>query len=433
MDTPKIEISPLIYQRIQNIFDSALLPSLKEIYMPDWNNSVNLALVKPLASGTSFNSLSLNDRAISDPDFFIPFLTLLATKSPQLHSLALNGTGDASLEPVFRFSNLRRLEIRLSRTYLCPQTFRRLGSLENLLDLTVDVSASGPSPSLHTLLPIPLPSYYGMLRKLHIIGAPSSISGVLNYIRLPCLTNLVIDELSGNTIVDPKPFWVSCFQQLSLSQAIEDMEINQCERWNPNHSLSNSWLDPLLDLKNMKSLVINGSSLSGSDQDFCRLAHSFHKLQKLILPPKHHSHGRTLACLPYFSQECPDLQEIKISVSHDILENLHAIQELPDTHCRNPQHPLKGLHINSEFGEIQMVHSIQVAQFLNLYFPNLLILEYYEPYPSWASYYPGSTEASTWEGIQLIRIALQTARIDAIFQTRSEMEYNPLEKKVDHA
>jgi len=427
MDTPKIEISPRIYLRLHSICDSPLLPSLKEIYMPDQNNSVDLALVKPLASGTSLNNLSLNDRATSDADFFIPFLTLLATKSPQLLSLALSGTGDVALAPVFCFKNLQQLEIKLSRTYLCSQTLGRLGSLDNLLDLKLDASASDSSPGDHALLPTPLPPCYGMLRSFHIIGSPSSIARVVNYIRLPSLANLVIDELPGNTNAHPKPFWVSCFQQLSRSQAIEQVEINQCERWELDHSLSISWLDPLLDLKNMKSLVINGSSLSGSDQDICRLAHSFHKLQKLGLPPNDHSQRRTLACLPYFSQKCPDLQEIKIAVSLDIMDNLLAIRALPDTICGNGQHPLKGLHITSEFGDINIIDTIKVAQFLDLYFPNLFILEYYEPYISSASYHPGSTEASTWEGIHLVRMALQTARIDAI-RSKSEMESDRSEK-----
>jgi hypothetical protein len=414
MDTPKIVISPRIHQHIHSIFHNPLLLHLKKIYMPGQNNRIDLVSVKPLASGTSLNSLTLNNSATSDQDFFTPFITSLATNSPQLQSLALSGSTDVSLEPIFFFKNLHCLDIRLTRTYLHPQTLRKLGSLDNLLDLTIDDSAS--ETTLNTTVTIPFPSLFGMLRRLRIIGTPNSIARVLHFIQPPSLTNLVIEELPGTTNAHPQPFWVNCFRLLSRCQAIEEVEINQCEKWEDHRSLSTSWLGPLFDIKNMKSLVINGSSLSGSDQDFSRLAHSFPKLQKLIVPPKHHFQGRTIACLHYFNQECPGLQEIKISVSSDILDNLQAVEELPDAIGVNRQHPLQRLYITSEFGPIELFQTIQVAQFLDRYFPNLLVLEYYEPYPSSASYYPGSTEASTWEGIQLIRMALRATRIDATCQ-----------------
>ena len=418
METSRVVISPIIYLRIRGMYDSPLLPCLKAIYMPDKNNVIDFASVILLTLGTSFNVIELNHSAISEEDFFIPFLTLLATKSPQLRHLALRGAGDISLEHVFCFTNLQRLEIRLSGTYLCRQTLRRLGRLDNLLDLTLDVSASGSAPALDTQFPIP----FGKLRRLHVIGIPRSIARFLNDISLASLTSLVIDELLG-TRVHPKRSWVRCFKRVSVCRAIEDIEINQCDRWEPDeeldYALSNSWFEPLLDLKSVKSLVINGSALSGSDKDFYRLASSFPKLQKLVVPPDYYSEASTLACLSYFSQECPDLREIKICLAFDIHENLRAIQKLPDTIRVNRRHPLEKLYIASEFGEIQMIHTIQVAQFLDLHFPNLSILKYYKSRILGNSQ-SGITETSNWKGIQQIRVALQAARIDAIHRARSD-------------
>ena len=84
METSRVVISPIIYLRIRGMYDSPLLPCLKAIYMPDKNNAIDFASVILLAFGTSFNVIELNHGAISEEDFFIPFLTLLATKSPQL-------------------------------------------------------------------------------------------------------------------------------------------------------------------------------------------------------------------------------------------------------------------------------------------------------------------------------------------------------------
>jgi hypothetical protein len=64
--------------------------------MPDQNNRIDLASVKPLVLGTTLNSLTLNNIATSDQDFFTPLITLLATNSSQLQSLALSGLMDVS-------------------------------------------------------------------------------------------------------------------------------------------------------------------------------------------------------------------------------------------------------------------------------------------------------------------------------------------------
>ena len=204
---------------------------------------------------------------------------------------------------------------------------------------------------------------------------------------------------------------------------ISDIEINQCDRWELDeeldYALSNSWFEPLLDLKNVKSLIINGSALSGSDEDFHRLASSFPKLQKLVVPPDYYSEASTLACHPYFSQECHEFREIKICLALDIHENLRALQKLPDTIRVNRRHPLEKLYIASEFGEIQLIHTIQVAQFLDLHFPNLSILEYYMSGIS-ENIQSGITEVSNWKGIQQTRVALRAARIDVIHRARSD-------------
>jgi len=142
METPRVVISPIIYLRVCDICDSPLLPGLKAIYIPDNNDAIDFASAILLVLGASLNVVELNNSAISEKNFFIPFLTSLAAKSPQIGRLALRGTENISLEHVYRLTNLQRLEIRLSDTYLYPQTLRRLGNLVDLLDLTLDVGAS---------------------------------------------------------------------------------------------------------------------------------------------------------------------------------------------------------------------------------------------------------------------------------------------------
>ena len=172
METPRVNISPIIYIRIRNMCNSPLLPGLKSIYIPG-NDPIDFPSIILLALGVSLDVVELNHTAISERNFFIPFLNLLASKSPQLSHLALCGPGNISWEPVYRFTSLQHLEIRLSDTYLYPQTLWRLEDLVNLLDLTLHVGASAPVPATDTQLPTSSALSHrhpGRLRRLHIIG-----------------------------------------------------------------------------------------------------------------------------------------------------------------------------------------------------------------------------------------------------------------------
>lgn len=309
----------------------------------------------------------------------------------------------------------QRLEIRLSDIYLYPETLRRLGNLANLLDLTLDVGKSIPVPATHTQLPSSSRTNSGMLKRLHIIGTPSSITRVLDDINLASLTTLVIDEVLDNTGSPTKSFWIRCFDQISVCRAIEDIEINQVMHRNENHdhySLSISWFHSLWTLNNVKSLVINGSAFSCSDEDFSQLARSFPKLKKLVVPPTYYSQGGTLACLFYFSQYCSELSEIDICLQFDIHQNLDIIKNLPQ--LENHRHPLKELYIlSSQLGKIKTSHMIKVALFLDLLFPNLSILEAGDS---------NKTEFLSWVGIQQIHRALAAARINGFNRAMSEMD-----------
>ncbi|KAF8802007.1 hypothetical protein BYT27DRAFT_7113611 [Phlegmacium glaucopus] len=426
MEPSRVIIPPTTYLRICGLRDTCVLPGLTEIYIPD-NTSLDLSSIMLLVLGAPLNAVELNNKAVSDRSFFMPFLTLLASKSPQIRHLTLRGTGNMPSKLAYWFTSLQRLEIRFSGTYLYPQTLRRLGNLTNLHDLTLDAGAAAPPPAI-AISPPTSPSSYGnfkSLRRLHVIGIPGSITRILDDINLTSLITLVIDETPEDAGRHTEISWKRLFNQISVCNAIEDIEINQHaqRRWGHEHfSLSTSWFSPLFNLKNVKNLVINGSALSGSDEDFRQLAGAFPKLRKLVVPPEYYSQGRTLACLFYFSQECPDLREIRISLISDVLSNLDAVKKLPPhTIPANHQHPLEKLYISAQFGQIQPTHMVPIAQFLDLVFPNISILEAYNN--------STAVEISNWTGIQEIRVALQDTWLNVFRQITSKTDIANMESK----
>lgn len=254
MERLHVVISPHVYLRIRSLRhrDAPLLPGLKEIYIPDKTSDFSSALL--LASESSLNLVQLDHSATSDRQFCIPFLFLLSVNSPNLTHLALCGTGDTSLELVPHFKSLQSLELRLSGTYLSSQLLRDLGKLDHLLEMTLDTSPSiRPNP---TTLPDPtLPSAnlnFIQLRKLHILGTPSSMTCVLNeMVVLTNLATLIIHETTHDSEHDTGRSWSRCFAIISTFPAIEDIEITQFELC--HYSLSTLCFYPLYKLNNVTS------------------------------------------------------------------------------------------------------------------------------------------------------------------------------------
>ena len=300
MERLNIVISPHVYLRIRSLrhHDTPFLPGLKEIYIPN-HNSLDLSSALLLASESSLKVIHLDYSATSDRQFFIPFLYLLSVNSPNLTHLTLHGTANmsTSLELVLCFKNLQSLDLRLPGTYLCSQFLQDLGRLDNLIDMTLDTIASSETP---TTLPLmkrfdltppsttSTNSTFIQLRKLHILGNPSSMSRVLDDMHvLMNLTTLLI-EMTDYSWEDTESSWKSCFTIISTFPAIEDIQITQIDYspWDDHYvyALSTSFFYPLYKLNNVKSFVINNSTLSGSDEDFSFLACAFPKLKKFVEP-----------------------------------------------------------------------------------------------------------------------------------------------------
>ena len=427
----RVVISPDVYLRIRSLCprDTPLLPGLKEIHIPDhWKTSLNFSSAFFLASDSSLNFIHLDKSATSDRQFCIPFLCQLSANSPNLTHLALCGTVNMSLDLhlVLRFRNLQCLHLKLSGTYLGSQFLQDLGKLDNLLDLTLDTTSpiegfGGPGTR-------PTNSTFIQLRKLHILGTPDSISRVLENIHvLLNLTMLTIhektDEFGRNT--ESSQAWNRCFAIVSTFPAIENIQVTQLEHppWKNHYRLSTSCFYPLYKLNNVTSFVIENGSLSGSDEDFRFLACAFPKVKKFVEPCAGYREGRTLACLYHFSQANRHLRELKISLATlGISENLKAINVIGHPIIQDHQHPLESLHIASNFGSLTLSDMIQVAQFLDLIFPNLSTLKAYAGSVAY--------EVSTWTKVQQIRKALQNARIKASSATRISNEQGDSEYEI---
>ena len=404
MEPLHIAISPIIYFRIRDKRDSPLLPGLKKIYIPN-NPPLDLYSALFLASGSTLDVVQIDGNATSDRQFIVPFLSSLYTKSPSLSHLALREVVlSSSVEPIYRFTELQSLEIRLLKSHLPPELLHKLGQLPHLLDLIIDTGVAATSIQPHTS-PISISnSQFRQLRHLQIIGTTASISYLLDELKgLTNLSSLKIDQNSRNNSLFHESSWGSFFDVISTFSAVADIEIFN----RPPETISVSSFAPLYKLDNLKSFVMNDSvKLLCSDDDFRLLAEGFRNLKKFVIHLSPFSGEKTLACLYHLSRECPELREIRIALSSNISDNLNAIKKLPHPIARNHQHPLEKLYIDADFGQLKPIQLVQLARFLDLIFPNLSTLKEADD--------SKKDETENWAGIHELRLALQDARTNPV-------------------
>ncbi|KAF8153364.1 hypothetical protein B0H34DRAFT_723246 [Crassisporium funariophilum] len=382
-------ISQDVYLQIQRIRSTHLLPALRELRIPD-NSSIHLSSTFLLPT-EHLKMIELNNNAISNSQFIRQFLPSLSVTSPNLTHLILRGTATISLDLITRFTRLRTLEIQLSGTYLYPQNMEDLGNLEDLVELTLDVGPVNP-----TLAPIRTrrqqtsnednvavpPRKFHQVRRLRLIGTPMSMSRVLDHMELKMLETVVIDEVQDQSGSQPGNFWLRCFERLSASHFVTSIEINQAPQRTRGHdqnSLDLAWISPLFVLSRVERLAITGGSLTGSDGSYRNLTKAFPALRTFIIPPAHHSHGMTLRSLSYFSQNCPNLQELKVCFGYNIAQNITALKDTQVSPRHH--HALRNISVASQFGSFPVAQMVEVAQFLVCAFPNLTAIKQYYGFP----------------------------------------------------
>jgi len=393
-------ISPYVYTRVRGKQIGPLLPALQELRIPD-GNTLDLAGAY-LSLDSNLERVEINNSCMNNTTFFRPFMCALREDCPHLRHVILRGTRAINPKSILKFNDLRTLELRLSGTYLSPSFMEALGNLGSLRDLTLHVGSSTPSsvePPIRPENPEPVSSLaarkFKHLRSLRIVGDVLSIHPLLEFMNLTSLTHFSLEEASPSNGIPTAQFWTNCFSSVSVSAFLETVDIKQHPTRNHGHngySLSAFCIHPLLQLQSLSNLVILEASFSMTDSELAGISSAFPTLEKLVLPPVFHDACPTIASVLHLSNNCPQLDELKMCLSltgniqQTMLEMSQKIRLIPRDH----DHPLRMLCISSAFGRLDHKALIQFAEFLNVVFPRMATLEGYgpkAPNESWSQVY----------------------------------------------
>ncbi|CAA7263388.1 unnamed protein product [Cyclocybe aegerita] len=385
----QIPISRFAYPIIVQERQGPLLPCLRELRIPD-NASIDLTLAMILST-PELRVVELHNSAIRDTQFFYPFLASIGRKHTNLRSLILEGDRIVNLKPVLTLAHLRKLELRLANVHLSPTFMEELGSMTALRDLAIHAGVAVPNVvpqpirrECHTRVEDldidPAYSKFRQLERLHVLGSLPCITHIVKYMRLASLKSFVLTEIQDSSGVSSQQFWIKCFRHLTrFSSLITTIKINCAAQQRRDESRAHTVLEPLLELKMLTSLDVNGLLFNVmTELDISNIACAFPHLKNLVLPSGSYRSAPPLQSLCYFALECPRLEEVSLfpSYDQDIDKMLEGMAKEADRLTRDHDHPLRKLFIGSS-APLSNTQSVKFAHILDRLFPNLEVLQRY--------------------------------------------------------
>ncbi|KAF9531248.1 hypothetical protein CPB83DRAFT_849635 [Crepidotus variabilis] len=385
LDSKGPAISPFVYMMLSRARSSPILPALKELRLLD-NHPGNLSDAF-LSMGPNVEVLEFGETIVTNTEFLTPFILTALQQSSVINEFRLRGSHTIDLRFVSKFSSLRRLELKLTNTHLTPQFFTALGHLDDLSDIQIHVGAPLPTAAPVTLrkeasgLSSSRRSRKHKFRSLKSFSATGSISllsRLLEFVELRNVTSFRIQEEANSTGI-AESHWNQCFQSLSTSTQLEELEIVQFQQTNSYAGvcLEARWMTPLCSLSHLKTLAVKNASFGSSDTDISTLISSFPLLKTLILPEIcHASNGSFMSTdsLINIANGCPLLEELRIPIGEKFLSAriLGAFQnQLIDSLKR----PLRTLTISTSFGRLPNPDVVLLAQLVFRTFSYLHTLE----------------------------------------------------------
>ncbi|KAJ3510466.1 hypothetical protein NLJ89_g4653 [Agrocybe chaxingu] len=386
----QIPISRFAYPIIMQERQGPLLPCLRELRIPD-NASIDLTLAMILST-PELRVVELHNSAIRDTQFFYPFLASVGRKHPKLRSLILEGDRIVNLKPVLTLARLRKLELRLANVHFSPTFMEELGSMTALRDLTIHAGVAAanvvPQPirqesrtRVEDLDIDPAHSKFRQLERLHVLGSLPCITHIVKYMRLASLKSFVLTEIQDSSGVSSQQFWIKCFRHLTrFSSSIMTIDINCAAQQRRDESRAHTVLEPLLELKTLISLDINGLLLNVvTDLDIRNIACAFPRLKNLVLPSGSYRSAPPLQSLCHLASECPHLEEASLCPGYDqdIDKMLEWMAKEADQLTRDHDHSLRKLLISSS-NPLSNSQNVKFAHILDRLFPNLEVLQRYK-------------------------------------------------------
>ena len=377
------QVSPFVYDRLQKLRKDPLLPALRELRIP-------ACYVGDLRS--SFMSLSPQLRLVelhSDSiEFFLSFTPALVEEAPLLTHLILHTQVNVNLERVSDLKQLCKLDLQVPTWNLSELFIRKLGELERLSDLHVELNNElgnrlrNKKPTRHILGTTN--DGYQKLQTLLIRGSAIAITQMMRAMSFASLLTLTLEFNTTDS-------WQEVLKTLVEKEThITTVSLHS---YSVTIDCKFGWISPLLQIQTLETLEIDIQSSFIDNDEFFSLMSSLPNLKILSLPPLS---PLTAQVLWQPSKLAPGLAELKVSLFQSATPPSGMMEiKIPRRHAHLA---LRKLSIGSLYGNMQDGDVIHFARLLYRAFPNLEIVE---------GFGPNTHDVDSWGRVDTFRMATE--------------------------
>ena len=296
-------------------------------------------------------------------------LHTLASDGARLEEIALRGKGLSkdTLRMAIRFEHLNSLELTGMGEALNLEIVEKIGSLPLMVNLAIDFMDSRMEALVQDL-------GFKNLNSLMITAPVPFVEAFLSHISTTQLETFVA-VLPCNPTDDKKEFltkvvdrWKDTLRHVALvHQQVEEL---------PNEHLDIDVLAPLVPLRNLRYLRLEGYTIELTDDNISEMTIAWPEMDTLLLPYINEVRPRpTIASLRNIACRCPNLRYLTIPLNISDLAPFNP-PGVPHT----PAHGLHTLTIASADDNWDPRDMLHAARHIDYLFPKLKLLASYNGY-----------------------------------------------------
>ncbi|TFK31617.1 hypothetical protein BDQ12DRAFT_693865 [Crucibulum laeve] len=366
-DPDALDIAMHVYFRIAQLRHTPLLPALQHLYCPSTSQSDFLISAICLFLTPSLQSIKFEDITNIEDKLVGTFLHTLLTDGASLDDITLRGHGLSkdSLSFVAEFPSLQALELSGMGENLDLNLVKKIGNLGHLKDLVIDFSNC--PISLESLDELDNEIGLRGLRNLTITASLPFVQSFLAQMSVASHLHTLFVLAPADTVVQRKEFlaevaarWAMSLRRIALIHDPMDPE---------EEGLSVHALGPLLPLRDLEYLCVEGFTMEISDEDITLFANTWPKLRSLLLPFAPPSATRpTIKSLSFLAEKCPKLEVLRLPL------DVNELPVMPTNQLPDP-HRLESLIIATVEDHWELRDLLRLARHIDYYFPWLETVE----------------------------------------------------------
>lgn len=366
-DPDSLDIAMHVYFRLAQLRSAPILPSLRHLHCPSTNQSDFLISGICLFLSPSLQTLELGGITAVEDKLCGTILYTLFSDGAQMEKIYLRGKGLSreTLHMAIQFEHLRELELQGMGKTLDMEVLEQIGRLPWLVDLAIDFTNS--------LIPH-LNEDIG-LRNLTSLMVTAPISFIFAFLPHIATTTLetffaIAPTTDANKTVflqDVVTRWRGTLRRIALVHQPGQQEVTVDE-------LTLAALAPLLPLKKLTYLRLEGYAMELSDTNIDNFALAWPNMNTLLLPFISAGHVRpTIKSLYTLARRLPGLRHLRIPLNTGEL-SAFVSTGMPHT----PVHALHTLTIASADDPWELRDLLHLARHIDYFFPRLRYVCPYE-------------------------------------------------------